>query len=130
MKKEDKPLYYFLRNLANVLLRILYRPKKINKEIKERFGFTVNIGIANNKLCAKMASDFEKPDKIHTLYDYEVDTKMKNLPIDELFGIGKKTSEKLKQMGIKTINDLANYNLVSLKKVFKAKLTIKKSEKL
>ena len=66
-----------------------------------------------------MASDFEKPDKIHTLYDYEVDTKMKNLPIDELFGIGKKTSEKLKQMGIKTINDLANYNLASLKKVFK-----------
>ena len=93
--------------------------KKINKEIKEKFGFTVNIGIANNKLCAKMASDFEKPDKIHTLYDYEVDTKMKNLPIDELFGIGKKTSEKLKQMGIKTINDLANYNLASLKKVFK-----------
>lgn len=93
--------------------------KKINKEIKEKFGFTVNIGIANNKLCAKMASDFEKPDKIHTLYDYEVDTKMKKLPIDELFGIGKKTSEKLKQMGIKTINDLANYNLVSLKKVFK-----------
>ena len=66
-----------------------------------------------------MASDFEKPDKIHTLYDYEVDTKMKKLPIDELFGIGKKTSEKLKQMGIKTINDLANYNLASLKKVFK-----------
>lgn len=93
--------------------------KKINKEIKEKFGFTVNVGIANNKLCAKMASDFEKPDKIHTLYDYEIDTKMKILPIDELFGIGKKTSEKLKEMGIKTINDLANYNVLSLKKVFK-----------
>ena len=66
-----------------------------------------------------MASDFEKPDKIHTLYDYEIDTKMKILPIDELFGIGKKTSEKLKEMGIKTINDLANYNVLSLKKVFK-----------
>ena len=93
--------------------------KKINKEIKEKFGFTVNVGIANNKLCAKMASDFEKPDKIHTLYDYEIDTKMKILPIDELFGIGKKTSEKLKEMGIKTINDLANYNVLSLNKVFK-----------
>ena len=44
---------------------------------------------------------------------------MKILPIDELFGIGKKTSEKLKEMGIKAINDLANYNVLSLKKVFK-----------
>lgn len=50
--------------------------KKIQKEIYEKLGFTVNIGIANNKLCAKMASDFTKPNKIHTLYDNEVKTKM------------------------------------------------------
>ena len=45
---------------------------KIKDEIKNKFGFTVNIGIGNNKLCAKVASDFEKPDKVHTLYDSEI----------------------------------------------------------
>lgn len=93
--------------------------KKIKKDIKEKFGFTVNVGIGNNKLTAKMASDFEKPDKIHTLYDYEVESKMQPLPINDLFGIGKKTTEKLQEMGVKSIKDLANYDYNSLKKVFK-----------
>ena len=93
--------------------------KKIKKDIKEKFGFTVNVGIGNNKLTAKMASDFEKPDKIHTLYDYEVESKMQPLPISDLFGIGKKTTEKLQEMGVKSIKDLANYDYNSLKKVFK-----------
>ena len=47
--------------------------KKIQKEIYDTLGFTVNIGIANNKLCAKMASDFSKPNKIHTLYKNEIE---------------------------------------------------------
>lgn len=93
--------------------------KRIKKDIKEKFGFTVNVGIGNNKLTAKMASDFEKPDKIHTLYDYEVESKMQPLPISDLFGIGKKTTEKLQEMGVKSIKDLANYDYNSLKKVFK-----------
>ena len=93
--------------------------KRIKKDIKEKFGFTVNVGIGNNKLTAKMASDFEKPDKIHTLYDYEVESKMQPLPISDLFGIGKKTTEKLQEMGVKLIKDLANYDYNSLKKVFK-----------
>ncbi len=92
---------------------------KIQKQIYDTLGFTVNIGIANNKLCAKMASDFSKPNKIHTLYDDEVKNKMWPLPIDELFGIGKKTSPKLKSIGINTIGDLANYNLKHLQKYFK-----------
>ena len=50
--------------------------KKIQKEIFDTLGFTVNIGIANNKLCAKMASDFSKPNKIHTNFDYEIKNKM------------------------------------------------------
>ena len=93
--------------------------KRIKKDIKEKFGFTVNVGIGNNKLTAKMASDFEKPDKIHTLYDYEIESKMYSLPISDLFGIGKKTTEKLQEMGVKLIKDLANYDYNSLKKVFK-----------
>lgn len=93
--------------------------KKLQSEIYDNFGFTVNIGIANNKLCAKMASDFSKPNKIHTLYDFEVKEKMWPLPINDLFGIGKKTTEKLLQLNIKTIGELAKYDRNNLYKYFK-----------
>lgn len=93
--------------------------KKIQKEIYDTLKFTVNIGIANNKLCAKMASDFEKPFKIHTLYDYEVKKKMWPLPIGDLFGIGKRSAEKLINLGIKDIADLANADVNYLSKYFK-----------
>ncbi|MBQ6538833.1 MAG: DNA polymerase IV [Bacilli bacterium] len=92
---------------------------KIKDEIKEKFGFTVNIGIANNKLCAKMASDFEKPDKVHTLFDDEIAKKLWPLPVGELFMVGKSTTEKLNSMNIKTIRDLANTDIKKLEKVFK-----------
>ena len=92
---------------------------KLQKEIYDTLKFTVNIGIANNKLCAKMASDFSKPNKIHTLYSNEVETKMYPLPINDLFMIGKKTSEKLINLGIKTIGDLANFPYDKLYPYFK-----------
>ena len=81
--------------------------KKLKKEILDELKFTVNIGIANNKLCAKMASDFTKPYKIHTLYDHEIKEKMWPLKVGELFGIGKKTVPKLNRLNIFTIKDLA-----------------------
>ena len=81
--------------------------RKLQKEIYDELGFTVNIGIANNKLCAKMASDFTKPYKIHTLYDNEIKEKMWPLEVGELFGIGKKTVPKLNKINIFTIKDLA-----------------------
>ena len=81
---------------------------KIQKEIYDTLGFTVNVGIANNKLCAKMASDFEKPNKVHTCFQEEVKEKMWPLPVGELFGVGKKSAVKLKELGIFTIGDLAN----------------------
>lgn len=93
--------------------------KKIQKEIYDTLGFTVNIGIANNKLCAKMASDFSKPYKIHTLYSHEVKEKMWPLSIDELFGIGKKTAPKLHQLNIHTIYDLAHTDPKKLEPFFK-----------
>ena len=81
--------------------------KKIQKEIYHELGFTVNIGIANNKLCAKMASDFTKPYKIHTLYEEEVKEKMWPLDVGDLFGVGRKSVPKLNKLNIFTIKDLA-----------------------
>ncbi len=92
---------------------------KLKDEIKNTLGFTVNIGIANNMLCAKMASDFLKPDKVHTLYDYEIKEKMYPLPIGDLFGVGKSTREKLQSLGIKTIGDLADFDITVLRRYFK-----------
>lgn len=93
--------------------------KKLQEEIYEKLKFTVNIGIANNKLCAKMASDFTKPNKIHTLYDYEIKEKMWPLDVGELFMVGKKTAEKLKIMNINTIGKLANTEPIRLYPMFK-----------
>ncbi len=92
---------------------------KLKDKIYSLFGFTVNIGIANNKLCAKMASDFLKPNRVHTLYSYEVSSKMWPLPIEDLFMVGKSTSSKLRMIGIKTIGDLANCDAYFLSKYFK-----------
>lgn len=97
-------------DLTNFLLpneTILEKAKQISKVIKEKLGFTVNIGIAHNKLLAKMASDFEKPDKIHTLYEEEIPTKMWPLPVSDLYMVGRRSLPKLEKMGIKTIEDLA-----------------------
>lgn len=80
---------------------------EINRRVEKELGFTVNVGVSSNKLLAKMASDFEKPNKVHTLYEYEIEDKMWHLPVSELFMIGKKTVPKLYNLGIKTIGDLA-----------------------
>jgi DNA polymerase-4 len=92
---------------------------KLKKEVNETLGFTINIGIANNKLCAKMASDFTKPNKIHTLYMDEIEEKMWPLKVGELFGIGKKTKEKLEKININTIYDLAHADPQKLYPYFK-----------
>lgn len=93
---------------------------KIKDEIKEKYGFTVNVGIGENKLCAKMASDFEKPDKVHTLFNDEIVIKMWPLKVENLFMLGKKTKEKLNKMKIYTIKDLANSDPKKLEKEFKS----------
>ena len=92
---------------------------KIKEEIKEKFGFTVNVGIGNNKLCAKMASDFEKPDKVHTLLKEEVEEKLWPLNVGDLFMVGKRTTEELNKLNIFTIKDLAMASDKILERQFK-----------
>ena len=91
---------------------------ELSRKIKKELFFTVNIGLSDNKILAKMASDFEKPDKIHTLYKGEIEDKMWNLPIEELFMVGKKSAVKLKSIGIIKIKDLALSNKKVLIKRF------------
>lgn len=79
----------------------------IKEQIKDTFGFTVNIGISDKKLLAKMASDFRKPDMVHTLFTSEIKEKMWPLPVSSLFMCGKSSVETLKKLEIKTIGDLA-----------------------
>lgn len=79
----------------------------IKDRIHKELGFTVNIGISSNKLLAKIASDFSKPNQVHTLYPHEIKKKMWPLPVNDLFMVGKRTSAKLYSLGIYTIGALA-----------------------
>ena len=87
----------------------------IKDRIKNELGFTVNIGISNNKLLAKMASDFTKPDRVHTLFPKEVPAKMWPLPVGDLFFVGRATEKRLKTLGITTIGELARADVSILR---------------
>lgn len=82
----------------------------IKDEIFSRFGFTVNIGISDKKVLAKMASDFKKPNLVHTLYSREIQKKLWPLPVSSLFMCGHSSVDTLKKLGILTIGDLAKAN--------------------
>lgn len=97
---------------------LLNKAYEISRRVKQELGFTVNVGVAHNKLLAKMASDFTKPDKVHTLFEEEIPTKMWTLPVSELFMLGKKTLPKLYNMKIKTIGDLAKQDKMYMIKKF------------
>ncbi len=86
----------------------------IRNRIRDELGFTVNIGISHNKILAKVASDFTKPDRVHTLYPDEISEKMWPLPVRDLFMVGSQTEKKLLKMGIRTIGDLANASITML----------------
>lgn len=107
-------------DMTNYLMKdtLINKAKEINKRVREELGFTVNVGVANNKLLAKMASDFTKPDRVHTLFKEDIPIKMWNLPISELFMLGKKTVPKLYNMKVRTIGDLAKIDKNLLIKKF------------
>jgi len=84
--------------------------KEIKKEIYEKERLTCSIGIGPNKLVAKIASDFRKPDGLTVIKENEVEKFLSPLPVRKLLWVGRKTEQKLKALGIKTIGDLARYD--------------------
>jgi DNA polymerase IV len=94
--------------------------KKISRELREELGFTVNIGISSNMLLAKMASELEKPNKVHTIFPSEIQEKMWILPIQDLYMCGYRTASKLKRIGINTIGDLAKSDRLVIKTLLKS----------
>ena len=92
---------------------------KISQRIKNEFGYTVNIGVSVNKILAKMASELEKPDRIHTLYPHEIKEKIWPLPMEDLFGVGRSAAEALSRIGLRTIGDVALADPALLKNALK-----------
>lgn len=97
-------------------------PETVANIIRERvyreLGFTVNVGVSSSKVLAKMASDFKKPNLVHTLWPNEIEDKMWTLPVSDLFFVGRATNTKLRNIGIKSIGELANTDLSILKSHF------------
>ena len=103
----DMTLYLGRRDPVTVAVELKNR-------IRSELGFTVNVGIGPNKLLAKMASDFEKPDKVHTLWKEEIERKMWPLGVRDLLWVGKRTEERLIAYGINTIGELARTSPAAL----------------
>ena len=101
---------------------------RLKDQVKSTLGFTVNVGVGSNKLLAKMASDFEKPDKVHTLWENEVQEKMWPLGVRDLLWVGKKTEERLTAYGIHTIGDLAKLGMGSLTRLVGRKFALQLHE--
>lgn len=95
---------------------------RIKDEIRDTLGFTVNIGIGSNKLLAKMAGDFEKPDKVHTLFAHEIPQKLWPLPVSALYMVGHSTAERLEKMHLRTVGELARMDPDVLRKIMGDKL--------
>ena len=92
--------------------------KEIKKRIKDEIGLTCSIGIAPNKLLAKMASDMQKPDGLTIVMEDDIQTRIWPLSARKLWGVGPKTETYLKKMGIQTVGDLASLSLDQLTEEF------------
>jgi DNA polymerase-4 len=106
--------------MEKVLGDPLSKAYEIKERVKTELGFTVNIGVSCNKILAKMGSELQKPDRVHTLFPEEVPAKMWPLPVEELFGVGRATSRKLRARGIRTIGEIAAQEPGYLKRFLKS----------
>ena len=91
--------------------------REIADKVKQKLGFTVNVGVSRNKFLAKTASDFSKPDKVHTLYPDEIQQKLWPMPIGKMHGCGHATATKLQDLGIRTVKDAALADLAFLQNI-------------
>jgi DNA polymerase-4 len=92
--------------------------ERIRREIKEETGLTASAGVASNKFLAKIASDLNKPDGISVIRPDQIESFMKNLPIEKIWGVGKVTAEKMKVLGIHTCGELQAYSVAKLVELF------------
>jgi DNA polymerase-4 len=90
----------------------------IKKSIKAQVGITCSIGIASNKLLAKLASDMEKPDGLKIIRDEEISSLLEGLPVEEMWGIGSRLAKYLNEMGIVTCGQLARIPVHLLERRF------------
>jgi DNA polymerase IV (DinB-like DNA polymerase) len=88
--------------------------EKIKSEVKSRVGISFSIGVGPNKLVAKVACDSQKPDGLTIVKPEEAKGFLAALPVDRLLGVGKKTSAKMESLGIRTVGDLASYDVQKL----------------
>lgn len=91
---------------------------RMKAEVKSQVGVSFSVGVASNKLVAKIACDEQKPDGLTVVLPEEAKTFLAPLPVERLIGVGKKTSMKMAELGVKTIGDLANFNVQRLVEVF------------
>ena len=91
---------------------------KIKERIRAELGLSCSVGIAPNKLLAKLASDRVKPDGLTLIKKEDVPELLKDLPVDELWGIGEKLAQKLNSLDIKTCRDLADFPEEKLTSLF------------
>ncbi len=96
----------------------------IKNEVKEKVGLSISIGIAPNKLLAKIASDYQKPNGLTTVKPEQVQEFIESMDVDKIIGIGRKTRARLNELGIKNIKDLRELNIYILTKEFGKKTGI------
>ena len=92
--------------------------QEIRARIAATVGITASAGVAPNKFCAKIASDWRKPDGMFVIRPHEIDAFVAELPIGKLFGVGKVTAAKMNQLGVQTCADLRLWTLPALQHHF------------
>jgi len=91
---------------------------EIKAAVKREVGVTFSVGIGPNKLIAKIASDMHKPDGVTIVKPGEVEVFLSTLSVDALLGVGKKTVAKMAELGIKTVGELAGFDVQRLVEIF------------
>jgi DNA polymerase IV (DinB-like DNA polymerase) len=91
---------------------------RMKTDVRSRFGVTFSVGVAPNKLVAKVAADVEKPDGLTVVHAENVRAFLRVLAVDRLPGVGRKTSKRMNELGIRTVGDLAEFSMQRLVEVF------------